>query len=275
MTEIQIVKVPYVDEAAWLDAGREIADRERRTPWDIGDWWAHGVQRGYGTGKATVKALGLDYGDVARCASVARAFESLRRRKLSFAHHAEVAALPPEQGDAWLDTAEAEGWNVKDLRAAIREADPTRNQWFTPAWLFDQLGVTFDIDVCAPEDRTHAAVPAHYYYTAAIDGLAQDWHGLVWCNPPYSDPEAWADRMIEHGNGLLLVHMPNNAHWATRVQWAATAARLIQSMHFTRPDGTDQRPGYSLMLLAFGDLAAQALRNVEGERVGPYWRQTP
>lgn len=41
---------------------------------------------------------------------MAERFELSRRRdNLSFGHHQEVAADPPEVADAWLDQAEAEG----------------------------------------------------------------------------------------------------------------------------------------------------------------------
>ena len=158
---------------------------------------------------------------------------------------------------------------VKNRVSGIADSDG--DSWFTPPWIFDQLGLTFDIDVCAPRNADHRTVPARAYLTEDDDGLAQAWHGLAWCNPPYSKPEAWTDRMVEHGNGLLLVHMPNNARWAVRAQQAATAVRLIQSMHFVRPNGASQRPGYSLMLLAYGQEAAASLKGVEQEMVGPMW----
>lgn len=158
---------------------------------------------------------------------------------------------------------------VKNRAAGIADSDG--DSWFTPTWLFDQMALTFDLDVCAPRNSEHRTVPAGSYYTEDDDGLTSPWHGLVWCNPPYSKPEPWADKMIGHGNGVLLTHMPNNAAWAVRAQRAADAVRLIQSMHFVRPNGATQRPGYSLMLLAYGDLAAKALANVDGEMVGPYW----
>lgn len=172
---------------------------------------------------------------------------------------------------------------AKDLTAARGEltlgrlvslanrAHPDANDWYTPPWLFDQIGLKYDLDVCAPADVLARTCPAANYYTAADDGLAQPWHGLVWCNPPYSDPEAWADRMADHGNGILLTHMPNNAGWMVRAQWAASSVRLIQSMHFVRPDGSEQRPGYSLMLATFGDHLRGALADMHWSKVGPLW----
>ena len=159
---------------------------------------------------------------------------------------------------------------VKNRVSGIADSD--KDSWYTPTWLFDQLALRFDLDVCAPRETTQRTAPAAKYLTEDDDGLTSPWHGLIWCNPPYSQPEAWADRMVSHGNGVLLIHMPNNAKWAVRAQHGATAARLIQSVHFVRPNGATQCPGYSLMLLAYGQEAANALKHVDQAMVGPYWQ---
>lgn len=160
--------------------------------------------------------------------------------------------------------------NVAKARASgIR--DDEADSWFTPTWLFDQIGLRFDMDVCAPLDPGQRTSPASRYLTIEDDGLLTPWDGLVWCNPPYSKPEAWADKMIAHGNGVLLIHMPNNAEWMVRAQHAASSVRLIQSMHFVRPNGVEQRPGYSLMLATYGDHLRDALAGVHGDKVGPLW----
>lgn len=146
------------------------------------------------------------------------------------------------------------------------EPTPTLNEgdeWYTPKWLFDALGVTFAIDVCSPPDLTHVNVPAEEHYTVEDDGLAQTWHGTVWCNPPYSKPEPWARRMIHHGDGLLLVHMPMNAGWCVDVWQSCDAIRLFQAMEFVRPDGSTQRPGYWLQLAAFGETSVAALARLQ------------
>src|SRR5690606_38163062 len=70
-------------------------------------------------------------------------------------------------------------------RAQVNEGD----EWYTPRWLFDALGIRFSIDVCAPLDRTFSSVPAERHFTIEDDGLAQPWEGTVWRNPPYSKPE--------------------------------------------------------------------------------------
>jgi len=52
---------------------------------------------------------------------VARKFELPRRREtLSFQHHAEVAALSPQDQDQWLAAAEEHEWSRNELRSKIR-----------------------------------------------------------------------------------------------------------------------------------------------------------
>jgi phage N-6-adenine-methyltransferase len=76
--------------------------------------------------------------------------------------------------------------------------------WFTPAWVFKGLGLTFDLDVAAPPGGV-PWIPARRYFTEADDGLAQPWEGVVWCNPPYSAPTPWCKRFAEHDEMALLI----------------------------------------------------------------------
>lgn len=145
------------------------------------------------------------------------------------------------------------------VRPAVNDGD----EWYSPRWLFDALGIRFASDVCAPLDRTFSSVPADRYLTIEDDGLSQHWEGTVWCNPPYSKPEPWARRMIHHGDGLLLTHIPMNAGWCVDMWETCDAIRLFQAMEFVRPDGTSQRPGYWLQLAAFGPVATKGLSRLQ------------
>jgi hypothetical protein len=157
-----------------------------------------------------------------------------------------------------------------DLPVPVVEPEPTPtvpindgDEWYTPKWLFDALGIKFSLDVCAPLDQTHSAVPAERHLTIEDDGLSQPWDGIVWCNPPYSKPEPWARRMIHHRDGLILTHIPMNAGWCVDMWEACDGIRLFQAMEFVRPDGTSQRPGYWLQLAAFGPVATEALSRLQ------------
>lgn len=161
---------------------------------------------------------------------------------------------------AYFDSDPEEISHAGLLAYATTPADPPGDEWYTPPWLFDALGLRFDVDVCAPVDSQLRTVPADRVYTIDDDGLTQPWDGLIWCNPPYSNPTPWAERMIEHGNGLLLSHVPINGLWALRAWWGCSTLRLLQGMEFLRPSGELQRPGYWLHLVAFGDVAGDAVR---------------
>lgn len=76
--------------------------------------------------------------------------------------------------------------------------------WYTPPWVFEGMGLVFDLDVAAPAEAL-PWVPARERYTVAEDGLSMPWTGLVWCNPPYSAPTAWCRRWSEHSEGCLLI----------------------------------------------------------------------
>lgn len=104
----------------WSQLGQELASRQRVLNWWIGDWWAAGQHR-YGE-RAEIAAKGIfgkEYQTLMKIGSVSRSFETFRRRKdLSFSHHEEVAALPPEQADTLLEKAETENLSTKDVRKA-------------------------------------------------------------------------------------------------------------------------------------------------------------
>jgi phage N-6-adenine-methyltransferase len=48
----------------------------------------------------------------------------------------------------------------------------------------------FTLDVAAAEHNAKCDA----YYDRDSDGLAQPWHGVVWCNPPYSGLAAWLEK---------------------------------------------------------------------------------
>ena len=61
--------------------------------------------------------------------------------------------------------------------------------WETPQDLFDRLNDEFEFttDVCAePHNKK-----CERYFSPEADGLAQEWSGVCWCNPPYSDSASW------------------------------------------------------------------------------------
>ncbi len=135
---------------------------------------------------------------------------------------------------------------------------PQSNEHYTPKWIFDGLGLEFDLDVASPADyKTN--VPAKAFYTINDDGLAQPWFGRVWCNPPFAKATLWADKFLGHGNGVAI--FPNsNSYWADRM-WESEAAiiKLTYKTFYDLPDGTSKRIMYTTYLIAIGASNIEAL----------------
>lgn len=104
----------------WTEIGETLRSMERSVMWWIGDWVRYG-ERCYGeTYAQALDATDYSYQTLRKAAYVAGSFELFRRRNnLSFAHHAEVAAVPMPQQDALLDEAAKFGWSRSDLRLAV------------------------------------------------------------------------------------------------------------------------------------------------------------
>lgn len=80
----------------------------------------------------------------------------------------------------------------------------------TPNWVYEALG-KFDLDPCAGETTNIADV--NYRISQGENGLQKNWFGFVWCNPPFSQKEIWANKMIDHGKGILILPERGSAPW--------------------------------------------------------------
>jgi len=95
------------------------------------------------------------------------------------------------------------------------------NEWFTPPQYIELarrvLG-RIDLDP-ASREQAQQTIAAASYFTKEQDGLAQDWRGNIWINPPYSRPliarfvdklcDEWEDRPShrrDHADAQLQRH---------------------------------------------------------------------
>ncbi|MFB6850125.1 LmbU family transcriptional regulator [Streptomyces sp. NPDC056373] len=105
----------------WERAGRQLSGLLNSSSWWLGDWLVYGKDHYADRYERGIRAAGLQYQTLRNYAWVSRRFELYRRRSaLSFQHHAELASLPVEEQEAWLDRAERMKWSTKQLRNAIR-----------------------------------------------------------------------------------------------------------------------------------------------------------
>ncbi|PRY36961.1 LmbU family transcriptional regulator [Umezawaea tangerina] len=107
----------------WARAGLQIARIADSSAWCLGDWLICGQKEYRDRYRVAIAEAGLDYQTLRNYAWIARRFELSRRRdQLSFQHHAEVAALPDDEQDRWLDEAERNHWSRNQLRETIRRS---------------------------------------------------------------------------------------------------------------------------------------------------------
>lgn len=140
------------------------------------------------------------------------------------------------------------------------------DEHYTPKILFDTLNVTFGTDVCAPTGGI-PWIPAINYYDKERDGLANNWFGMVWMNPPFSNPTPWVEKFIAHNNGIALC-VVSRSKWFNAL-WNVSDAivPVPRSWKFVRPDGSSKTISFQTFLFAIGDEASKALANVPDYRV--------
>jgi hypothetical protein len=134
--------------------------------------------------------------------------------------------------------------------------------WYTPAWIFEAMGLKFDLDPCSPAGGL-PWIPAEQYYSLPLDGLALPWHGRVWCNPPYGKhTAAWLEKMNKHRNGMALVFARTDCKWfhnsvaeADALLLLAGRVRFVDGLGVTGGNGA----GSGSMLIAWGADCMNAL----------------
>lgn len=110
----------------WIAVGRALRAITAAIQWLVGDWLHYGEARFGEQFAQYADLIGVRKKTLQNWAWVSgRVPLSRRRENLSWAHHAEVAALPPDEQERWLAAAEMHGWTRRQLRAAITGEDET------------------------------------------------------------------------------------------------------------------------------------------------------
>ncbi len=136
--------------------------------------------------------------------------------------------------------------------------------WLTPPWIVAALG-PFDLDPCAaPSPRPWATAERHIELPE--DGLAAEWEGRVWLNPPYSkEAWVWLERLADHGRGTALVFARTETRGFVRSVWQRASGILFiwNRLHFHYPDGREAvaNSGAPSCLVAYGAEDAGRLRD--------------
>lgn len=148
---------------------------------------------------------------------------------------------------------------------AAYEARGESDEWHTPKYIFDALGVFFDLDVAAPPGGPlHVPCARHCFDDGQGGGLAAPWAGFVWMNPPFgnqANKRRWLGRFFDHGNGIALMPDRTSAPWFQEFAPKADAICWVApKVKFERLDGSiGASPGTGTCLMAAGHDAVAAL----------------
>ncbi len=137
------------------------------------------------------------------------------------------------------------------------------DEWITPHWILQRLG-RFDLDPCAAVNQPWPT--ADKMLTINDNGLAAEWFGRVWLNPPfnrYQRPQ-WMARMAEHNNGIMLVPAAceTEAFRAFVFGVASAVCMVWRRPRFCTIDGREAKAnsGCTICLVAYGQHNAEILR---------------
>jgi hypothetical protein len=153
-------------------------------------------------------------------------------------------------------------------------AAPGTTTWLTPPHIIPALGgwESFDLDPCAAPPPRPWATARRMNALEDGDGLALDWSGRVWLNPPYTSVEIsrWLRKLADHGQGTALIFARTETAAFEREIWqrAAGLLFLFGRLHFHYPDGSRARAnaGAPSVLCAYGadDLDRLAAADLDG-----------
>lgn len=135
------------------------------------------------------------------------------------------------------------------------------DEWYTPRWLMEAMGITFELDPCSGQTTTIA--PIRFIRAWGDNGLEMDWMGLrAFTNPPYSSKVAFIDRSRANGDGVVLIPASTGAAWFQEAARNADAIVLIgKRVHFDCPAGQKKsRNGRDSALIVHGKFCHDALK---------------
>lgn len=101
----------------------------------------------------------------------------------------------------------------------VKPLDSLETPWYIVRYCEQIEGEEFDLDVCATERNRKAPL----YFDESTDGLRKDWHGYVWCNPPYSrgNIAKWVDKVIEQRRNIercwMLLPAKTDTKWFAKI----------------------------------------------------------
>jgi len=137
------------------------------------------------------------------------------------------------------------------------------DEWLTPPGILSRLG-RFDLDPCSPILERRPWSTADRHFTVEDDGLALEWHGRVWLNPPFGrEAVKWLRRLAVHGDGIALIPARTETAMFYECVWrAANAVLFIKGrphFHYATGERAPFNSGAPICLIAYGTANSAAL----------------
>lgn len=145
------------------------------------------------------------------------------------------------------------------------------DEWYTPRYVFDSMGVKFDLDVASPKDLKFIATPTKNFISEK--SIETEWKGFIWCNPPYANyaqKMIWVNKFIEHGNGIMLMPDRTSCGWWQLLAYKCDAILFVKhKIKFINEFGVQSKqPANGSCLFAIGEMAVKALIQSEINNLG-------
>ncbi|GHU34913.1 hypothetical protein FACS1894105_02560 [Clostridia bacterium] len=159
---------------------------------------------------------------------------------------------------------------AETIAEVIREIKPHvaqnsgNNEWYTPSDYIEAARTVLgaiDLDP-ASSDLANETVKAVRYYTLEDSGLAKDWSGRVWMNPPYSSEliPLFAEKLARHyrsgdvSEAVVLVNNATETAWFNELISVSSAVIFPKTrVKFHMPDGKTGSPLQGQAVLYLGD----------------------
>ena len=229
------------------------------------------VQKTIDTREEIAKAAGVSHDTIAKVEKIeseapAPVILASRRNDISVNTAYQVTKMKPEDQHEIAERIE-QGEKPKEVIAEVKNRphvanNSGNNEWYTPAEYIEaarEAMGSIDTDP-ASNDIANKIVKAENYYTVETNGLAHDWTGNVWMNPPYSSDliskfvEKLKEQRANYNQAIILVNNATETQWFYEIVKIASAVCFPKSrVKFYMPDGKTGAPLQGQAVLYVGN----------------------
>lgn len=223
------------------------------------------------TREEIAKAAGVSHDTIAKVEKIEEAapapvVRASRKGDISVNAAYQVTKMMQEEQEEIASRIQS-GENAKSVVLEVQKRphvanNSGNNEWYTPSEYIEAarkaMG-SIDTDP-ASNDIANKVVKAEKYYTIETDGLAHDWHGNVWMNPPYSSDlitkfiEKLKEQRGNYEQAIILVNNATETQWFYEIVKIASAVCFPKSrVKFYMPDGKTGAPLQGQAVLYVGN----------------------